>query len=53
MNLSELKELAKEYDISTTPPKGKKLTKAIMLKRLEALFEEDEDEDEGDEEDPF
>ena len=48
--LPELKELAKEYDISTRAPKGKKLTPAIMRKRLEVIFEEEEEEGE---EDPF
>lgn len=50
MNLKELREIAKEYDISTKAPKGKKLTSAILRKRLAVLWEEDEDEDE---EDPF
>lgn len=52
MSLDELVELAKEYDISTRKPAGKKLTKAIMLKRLAVLFEEEEEE-EDEEEDPF
>ena len=50
MKLGELREMAKEYDISTRAPKGKKLTSAILRKRLAVLWEEDEDEDE---EDPF
>ncbi len=50
MKLAELKELGKEYDISTRAPKGKKLTSAIMRKRLATLWDDDEEEDE---EDPF
>jgi len=50
MKLPALVELAKEYDISTRAPKGKKLTVGIMRTRLAKLWEEDE---EADEEDPF
>lgn len=50
MKLPDLIELAKENDISTRAPKGKKLTVGVMRKRLEALFEEEEEEGE---EDPF
>ncbi len=50
MNLKALREMAKEYDISTKAPKGKKLTSAILRKRLAVLWEDDKDEDE---EDPF
>ncbi len=50
MKLGELRELAKEWEVSTRAPKGKKLTSAIMRKRLAATWDEDEDEDE---EDPF
>lgn len=50
MSLEELVALAKEYDISTRKPAGKKLTKSVMIKRLSVLFEEDEEEEE---EDPF
>ncbi len=50
MNLSELRELAKEWEVSTRAPKGKKLTSAILRKRLAATYEEEEEEGE---EDPF
>ncbi len=50
MNLSALKELAKEWEVSTRAPKGKKLTSAILRKRLAATYEEEEEEGE---EDPF
>lgn len=50
MNLKELKELAAENEVSVKPPKGKKLTSAILIKRLSALIESD---DEEGEEDPF
>lgn len=53
MKLPELKELAEENDISIKPPKGKKLTVAIMRKRLAALFEDEEGDEEDEEEDPF
>ncbi len=55
MDLDELKELADEWEVSTRKPKGKNLTKTIMLKRLnkfiDSLAEEDDDEDEDEE--PF
>lgn len=50
MNLTDLKAFAKENEVSTRPPKDKKLTVAILRKRLEPLFEEGEGEGE---EDPF
>lgn len=53
MKLPELKELAEENDISTRAPKGKKLTVAVMRKRLQVLFEEEDEDEEEAEEDPF
>lgn len=55
MDLAELKAIAKEYGISTKPPKGKqRLSKSVLVNRIvDELFSEEEDDDEEDEEDPF
>jgi len=53
MNLKALREMAEEYDISTKAPRGKKLTSAILRKRLAVLWEDEEEDNEEDEEDPF
>jgi len=50
MKLADLRAVAEANEVSLKPPKGGKLTAVILRKRLEALF--DEDEEEG-EEDPF
>ncbi len=50
MNMKALRELAGEWEVSTRAPKGKKLTSAILRKRLAATYEEEEEEGE---EDPF
>lgn len=55
MGLSELKELAEEYDISTKPAKGaKRLSASVMRKRIiEELFGEEATDDDDDDEEPF
>ena len=55
MDLDELKELADEWEVSTRKPKGKNLTKTIMLKRLGKFIDslEEEGEDDEDDEEPF
>lgn len=54
MDLTELKELAEEWGISTKPPKGKsRLSKAVMVKRILEEFEDDEDDEEDEDEEPF
>ncbi len=56
MDLDELKELADEWEVSTRKPKGKNLTKTVMLKRLNKFIdelEEDDDEDDDEDAEPF
>jgi hypothetical protein len=53
MKMPEAKELAKEYGISTRPPKGKTLTIALLRKRLIDGIDWEGAEEEEDEEDPF
>lgn len=53
MKMAEAKKLAKEYGISTRPPKGKKLTIALLRKRLLDGIDWEGGEEEDEEEDPF
>jgi hypothetical protein len=56
MDLDELKELADEWEVSTRKPKGKNLTKRVMLTRLNKFIdelEEEADADEDEDEEPF
>jgi hypothetical protein len=56
MDLDELKELADEWEVSTRKPKGKNLTKRVMLTRLNKFIdslEEEEGDDEDEDEEPF
>lgn len=54
MSITELKAIAKENGIRIVTPKPpKKLTKAMVLKKLEPLFEDEGEDEDEDEDDPF
>ena len=53
LSLTELQELAEEWEVSTKPAKGKKVASAALLrKRLKDALEAEDDED-GEDEEPF